>query len=833
MTFENGKRKLGNFGWGRFARVGAGALLLGSAGCSSEVPPDGGAATAKTFAALGLEDGLSFENASDWEVFAGAATLVDAGSALRLSNVNGYVEVRNVTGVGSFEAAPTTRVTVDIPDLDWGWASLYFDVPSQGIYRQYAGPVDLTNLAAGRHVLELAIPAHVLTALGGTYTDFRIGIAFAVPVGTTLDLVDLALDEDLPVDPCVEDPSQNSCQAWTGRYMLGLRNVGWQSFRNQTREEIASHVAGLAPNGFLPINLGSAHNAGSDYSIVVRENVDGRDWKAHWDLTGDEYHALWETYSGQNLRPLDVEAYYVDGQQRFAGIWIENREGIGWFSYRNFTPEEYAEHFEEYRDLGYWPVDIEVYDTSAGQRISTVWYDNVDGVGWKQLRNMTREEYQAETDALGAEGYFAIDYEEYGDRIAAIWQKPAHTPAVVVRTGRQDVEFANLWRQHRDEGYRPLQVADHGDRYAGIWIVNDDRFDYDRKGTLDTAIEDYRVEHEIEGISVALIRGGRVIYQRGFGHADVDGNKVAHGETVYAAASVSKVFGGTLATLLETSGQLRDGTPVELDMTERTDTYLPDIPEHHTHTVEQLTSHQGCVLHYNTIPSGPNPTSHFTSALSAAQTFWDEGLVTERANEEEGCTIGTNVSYSTHAFTLLDAVLEEVTGRRVSDLIRTELTEPLGLGSVHTAWATGSLPDNRERAVPYHRGSAISYENTSWKVSGGGLEMHAVDLARFGSALLRGDVLADADRDNRLWARVGSGPYGVAWQTTTIGGRDVVQHGGLTDGANTYIRVYRDDDLVVAIMSNTRGIDSADPDRRDPHPIWDLATTIGDAVLAP
>ena len=51
-------------------------------------------------------------------------------------------------------------------------------------------------------------------------------------------------------------------------------------------------------------------------------------------------------------------------------------------------------------------------------------------------------------------------------------------------------------------------------------------------------------------------------------------------------------------------------------------------------------------------------------------------------------------------------------------------------------------------------------------------------------------------------------------------------HDGSWTGARAFIRIYRDDGLVVAIMSN-RTNHTQDGD------VWGLATSLGNAVLAP
>lgn len=800
----------------------AGAALL--IGCSTD---EGSEPVASSRAALSVDQ--SFENASGWRVIAGAATIVDGGASLRLSNIQGYVEVQNSDPFVTLTAEGTVRLTVNLPDVPWGQVALYFDLPSRGIYRQYVGPANLASLPAGQNELAFTLPQHLRTALAGTYNDFRLGIALSVPTGTTVSLHDLCFANCDAPDP---EPL-----TWTSRDIWSLRNIGWYSHRGHSRSELQEAYEQHADEGMIPLSVGASPVGLVDveYSSVWRTNVDGRQWRIRWDLTSDEYHAAWEQYRDEGLRPLTVTSYRVAGTQFFAGTWVENRENLGWVSYRGMTGDEYADFFQEYRAKGYRPIDIDYYQTGSGYRISTVWYENVENVAWAAYRNMSRDEYQQRVDDFGAQGYLMIDYDSYDDEDehAAIWEVPRQRPAYQIRTNREDPDFANLWRQYRDEGYRPFHVENHGegdDHFAGIWIENEDRFHYARKGDIDTAVKAYRSANDLPGISVAVIRAGDVIYRRGFGWADVDDEKAAHGETVYMAASVSKLFGGTLAAKLEDENQLSDGTtlPIDLDMTQPTSTYLSGLPAHHTHTVEQLTSHLGCVPHYNTNPDINNQTTHYNTAMAAVQSIWNTGLVS-------GCTIGTTWSYSTPAFTFLGAVLETVTGRDIHRLIDEEIADRYGLSSLRSAYRTSSLPSNYDRAEPYDDDNdEDDYEDSSWKVLGGGLEMHTVDLARFGALVLAGEIVSPAVRDNRLFAAVtpgcgetsgGNCTNGVSWfRANDPSGRRVRQHNGSWTGARSFLRVYPDDDLTIAIMSN----------RTDHSPDIDtLADSVGDIVLAP
>lgn len=629
---------------------------------------------------------------------------------------------------------------------------------------------------------------------------------------------------------------------WTGRYVTDARNLGWASLRDLTSGELDTAVGTYTSRGYLPINTGARpQGSAARYSIVWRENFEDRGWNYERDLTSTEYNEVWTEMRDQNYRPLDVEPYLLGGNRRFAGIWVENTEGLEWWSQRNMTRDEYDEHSVEQEAAGRRPTDVEVYSTPSGVRLAAIWYENVDGLEWAQLRDATRTEYQQEVDQQSAAGYRMIDFESYEisgtQYYAAIWEKPAKPFAAAVRTNRSSLQFANLWRGYRDEGYRVVDLEQYdlggSSVFGGIWIENADRFRYRHKAALDNAISNYQQNQgpsgEIPGLSVAIIEDGEMIYRRGFGSADVDGGKVAHGETVYLAASVSKVIGGTLAARLEETGRLRDGTSVDLDLTDSTSVYLPNIPSSHSHTLEQLSAHLGCVSHYP-CPSAPTgyctypgisdntmDSTHYSSAQTAAAALWSTALIDSvwtGSRIRTGCTIGTTRRYSTPGFTLLGAAVEAAAGRSLSDLVTQELAVPFDLASMRALYASPSIPTDYDRAIPYSDGGdARTHSDNSWKIFGGGIETHVVDLAEFGWKVLDAQIVAATTRDDQLWNPVNcptagspTCTNGISWALdTTDSGRRFAQHGGSWTGAGAHLRIYRDDGLVIAIMSNQTG----------------------------
>jgi CubicO group peptidase (beta-lactamase class C family) len=602
---------------------------------------------------------------------------------------------------------------------------------------------------------------------------------------------------------------------------LGL---AWASRRDLTNAQFAQYFAEYRDLGYIITDVDAYPNgSGLQYAMIWQENTDGRGWAEWRNLSSSEYHDKWLFYRDRGYRPLDVEGYASGSGMRYAGIWVENREGLSWYSYRDLTSSGFSEHFADKSSRGYRLVDIEAYDTPNGLRYAAIWYENVERIGWAEYRDMDRTHYQQRIDDFSAKGYRLIDFESYtasgSQRYAAIWERNVNNRAYAVRSDRTEIEFANYWREYRDLGLRLIDFERYqtpfGTRYAGVWTENASRYRYPKKGELDQIVESYRSTNGIPGISVAVIQDGTMLYRRGFGFAEVDAQRKAHGETVYLTASVSKVFGGTLAAKLEDEGQLADGTPVALDLSDPTSAYLANLPAAHTHTVQDLLAHLGCIWHYDTGPEPPN--GFYATATAAAQAMWNTPPL---AN----CVIGANRNYSTHGFTFVGAVLEQATGRPIDRLVKEEIADRYGLSSLRVQFETSSLPANDERAAPYNDlGFESTYEDNSWKVLGGGIEVSAVDLADFGWKTLDAQIVDAATRDDRLWMRVlPNQPNGLAWEVRTLGGRRVAEHNGSWSGARSHLRVYRDDGLVIAVLSNRRG-----------HDPGVLITSLASEILSP
>jgi CubicO group peptidase (beta-lactamase class C family) len=524
-------------------------------------------------------------------------------------------------------------------------------------------------------------------------------------------------------------------------------STGWVSLRDHTGAQFADRFGKLKAD-HLPIDLevdviDGAYRVGA----VFRTNPDGRGWASHRNLTGAQFHSRWRQYRDRGYRLVDQETYVHRDRRLYAGIWIANREGLGWASYRGVTSAEFSERFEHYRDRGYLPVDFEVYDTGDGVRYGAIWAENRESLNWKLRRDLTSAQYASAFGAYADQGLRSLDVEAIqaggSRRYAGIWIENRSGRGWYAYRDMTATQYRNRWNQLADKGYRLDNFEKYdtssGVRYAGIWRQSSSRPNWPLRSEVDGLVEGERDEHDVPGVSIAIAHEGELVYLGGAGHQDVEDGVWMHSGSVNRIASVSKAVAGVL-------GMRMDAKHAALSMGDAAREHLPELPAHHTYTVAQTLMNRSCVDHYPDGFSSQNQ-ANYDTAFDVVEEFMDQPL---------SCTPGQYL-YSTHAYTVFAAILERLEGESADRIALDELALPFGLTTLRTENLAGSLED---RATLYETDNDVyAGDDTTNKWYGGGFVASARDLTRFGMGLLDGTILTEDQREE-MWTPIGGYAYG-------------------------------------------------------------------------
>lgn len=568
-------------------------------------------------------------------------------------------------------------------------------------------------------------------------------------------------------------------------------SVAWFSVRDQSSAAFAQTFATMKADGFLVLDLEVDASPGPyQVGAVFQRNVDNRDWRSLRDLTEAQFATEKAKATADGLRPVDVEVYQIGSQRRYAAVWVQNVEKLGSSMRHDLTGAAFGAWHDEQKAAGRLPLDVEQYRTPAGMRYAAVWVDNKEKLAWQLHRDLTSAQYGTIfTQNQGAFRMTALDSATTpaGQRYAGVW---VANPGKREWRERRDMTAAawnNWWSRYSDEGFRLISYERYqtsaGVRYAGIWRQNNERPTWSLRSTIDARIQKHLTDEKVPGVSVAIVQKGQYRYVRGFGQADVANDVWLDSKHVLGLASVSKAVTGALTLKLADQKVIKPG--------DKTAKYLPAIPKQHTHTLKQLADNTGCVQHYDE-GTGFGGNTPYATSLASAQVFWKDPLV---------CTVGS-YHYSTHGYTILCAALEQATGQNTADLIRTRLTTPYGLGTLRAK----RLSDTGVRRSPIYDADnkKIPFEDESAKTCGGGMESTPADVAWFGHRLAKGEILS-APSMTAMW---GASGYSYGWSVYTESGHKVAAKDGANTGARSYLQVYPDDDIVVAVMSNRRGHDT-------------------------
>jgi CubicO group peptidase (beta-lactamase class C family) len=298
-------------------------------------------------------------------------------------------------------------------------------------------------------------------------------------------------------------------------------------------------------------------------------------------------------------------------------------------------------------------------------------------------------------------------------------------------------------------------------------------------------IEDYRKHFDVPGISVAIAKKGQIVFAKGFGFADVERNVPVQPTDYFRLASVSKPITATMIFELVEQGKVNLDAPIRQ--------YVPELPEHHVYRVRDLLSHQSGVRHYGNDPALRN----YTTQISALSRFAKDPLL---------FSPGEKFSYSTHAFTVLGALIEKV----VKKPYRTYAAERLQAWGIKDVQCETGVNPKRTKVYTKSQGKnkVADRDDLSWKYAGGGYEATAIGMCSLGSAILSGKILKTESLE-KMWTvqkpKTGASTMALGWSISEVAGTRFAVHGGSQLGANSSWGLQVGGDTVVMVLSNQSG----------------------------
>lgn len=635
------------------------------------------------------------------------------------------------------------------------------------------------------------------------------------------------------------DDDENRRRA--GIWIENPGNLDWDAAWDLSASECSAQADVCEEEGLMPIGVetyarSAAGDDGTYYALTMVENADDLDWKQDMGLERTEFSATLKQRRAEGYRLVDLSARQYGGNEQFAAVWIENidrkpfqgpqsepdgksYDGHKWEVSLDLSLLEYEEKKREMFDRGYRPISQTVYMSDAPLSSMDVYY----AVVWRQNSMRPDWSHRRKTDNT------LVDHMN-------TYNLPSITAAIiedgvyVYRRGFGERSVSQGKPADSRTRYRLASVSKAVGGILGFQLQEDPDVDLDLSD---------KTRRHLSG------EFPDDCPDTGFGADPPDDPGYPHMPCRHTHS---------LRDLLSHRACISHYGDLD---------YVPSTSEY-----ERYTSAYEAV------------TDYFNGGEAADTRFWDVPLLTTEPDDDDieygtdvqgaeyaACFPGISYRYSSHGFALLGAAYEAAVSTKpipnldtsIADIIENRLSTPYGLDSLQ-AENRGDGSDHRARLYEYEgevdvmvqatgeedgdvdyfihfsgenvelkegtpSGDKSEYvDSNSWSVLGAGIESHVADLARLGWLLIDDDlddpVISEQSRDE-MWDPVDTDVednYALGWRASSS-----AWHSGSQTGGNSTLRVYPDDDIVIAIFSNRQSeISGSDFDQDFNDSVWSV-----------
>ncbi len=326
---------------------------------------------------------------------------------------------------------------------------------------------------------------------------------------------------------------------------------------------------------------------------------------------------------------------------------------------------------------------------------------------------------------------------------------------------------------------------------------------------LDKYIENSVKEWGVPGLSVAIVKDGEIVFEKGYGVKELGKSDKPDEHTLYAIASNTKAFTSAMIAQLVEEEKLKWDDPVQK--------YIPYF-EVYDPTVSGMVTIRDLLSHRVGLGTFYGDVTWYRS------NFTSEEIIKNIKHVRQTYPFRSGYGYSNLMFITAGKVIEEVTGKSWEENVQERLLDRVGM--TRTVASVAKLDSKGNYANPHkwdngkHRPTPwVSWDNV--QATGGLLSsVHDMGLwiaANLNHGVIENDTLFSRASRNQMWRphttmtrnHVGTNDFGNRWAGYGLGwflgdyqGKYMVRHGGGYDGMISTVNLLPDLNLGVVVLTN-------------------------------
>jgi CubicO group peptidase (beta-lactamase class C family) len=303
------------------------------------------------------------------------------------------------------------------------------------------------------------------------------------------------------------------------------------------------------------------------------------------------------------------------------------------------------------------------------------------------------------------------------------------------------------------------------------------------------------------GCSLGVGQAGRLVYERGYGLANVELGVPISSVSVFHAASIAKQFTAMSILLLAQRGQLSVDDEVRK--------YIPELPDYGTRlTVRHLLTHT----------SGLRDGFTLRGLAAPRVDGIDESDALVRLLTRQRSLLfppGAQYRYNNGAYTMLADIVKRVSGQSLRVFAEANIFKPLGMTATHFHDDVGMVVPNRASGYTEDRNGlrVVDTAEVGGVVGNSGLLTTVRDLLiweqNFVDVRVGDRRLLEAMQTPMTLTNGDTTAYGFGLELGRYRGLRTIGHLGDDRGYVSYVVRYPDQGFVVALLCNHYSIGSA------------------------
>jgi CubicO group peptidase (beta-lactamase class C family) len=317
---------------------------------------------------------------------------------------------------------------------------------------------------------------------------------------------------------------------------------------------------------------------------------------------------------------------------------------------------------------------------------------------------------------------------------------------------------------------------------------------------------------DVPGISVAVVKDGKVVHSKGYGVRSLKNNLPTDENTLFGIASNSKAFTASALAILVDEGKLKWDDKVR--------EYIPEFKLYSPFVTEEFTI-KDLLTHRSGLGLGAGDLMMFPDSSD----FTRKDIIYNLRYLKPVSGFRTQYDYDNNLYIVAGEVIQRITGISWEDFIDQRILKPLGMNS--TVPSMGRLKNKSNLISPHApvNGKVVPL-NIDWSETAnaaGGIVSNLPDLCKWITMQMNGGRYGDSlkkkifspEQHNEMWSPQTIIPtftappynthfaaYGLGWFLSDVKGYKQVTHTGGLAGVVTQVTLLPELKLGIIVLTN-------------------------------